>query len=711
MKSRIVEALFCWLGVLLIMPIQAFSSLPGDSPGKDAAIFRKQFRLFPFPQKVAFTGGAGLACDGLERVFLKGIVQLPVLRAPLSTLPMAEGSGKGVLTLQINDDPLLPPSEEGYILKITAGQVLIIAKSEVGIFYGCQTLLQMLEDASDQSLVIPACVITDFPEIAYRAVHLDLKYHLDNLDYYYRMMDRLAAIKINAVILEFEDKLRYRSAKVIGAENSISIDEFAALSRYARDRHIEISPLVQGLGHAAFILKHDEYAGLRDDPRKDWVFDPMATGTYALQFKLYDDAIAATPNGKYLHVGGDEVYNLGQSAASRNSGMSTFQLQMYWLNKVCAYAREHNRIPVFWDDMIFSLSGIYMSMHDTHTPADSINLIWEKNAPKIAEYLHLFPKDCIYMRWHYTYPRLQGNQNAVTWLKSHHLKVMGASAVQEMSPMIPRNQSLFNPIKDFSWVAVKHGLEGMLATAWDDSSPHFETFWRGIYDYALLSWKYSDIQAKEAHAIFRHRFYGPALSNERYEFQDSLELAFNFWDTAFVKNSGRITVPKKIDLIELPGSELSADAWRTVYKDRVDLARREIKRYEGTRVVIENSIRSARRNQYALRLFHRMNELQIYNAKLLGLLDDYASEDTSEGMKKVALKIRALECSFADLRREYEMVFSETRFLERPPEYIMDDNYDTMIANATQTSSDWMYLFELKMNMKIQTWLKTMRNI
>lgn len=710
MKSKIVKVLFGLIGVLLIMPAQAFSSLPGDSPGRDAAIFREQFRLLPFPQKVTLIKGAGLAFNGLEEVCLEGLERRPVLSGPLATLPMAKRQGKGVLTLQIKNDPSLPSSQEGYILKINAGAVIITAKNETGIFYGCQTLLQMLEDARDQFLIIPACVITDFPDIAYRAVHLDLKYHLDNLDYYYRMMDRLAAIKVNAVILEFEDKLRYRSAKVIGAENSISIDEFAALSRYAQDRHIEISPLVQGLGHAAFILKHDEYAGLRDDPRKDWVFDPLAPGTYELQFKLYDDAIAATPNGKYLHVGGDEVYNLGRSAASRNSGMTTFQLQMYWLNKVCAYAREHNRIPVFWDDMIFSLSGIYMSMHDTRTPADSINLLWEKNAPKIEQYLHLFPKDCIYMRWHYTYPRLQGNQNAVSWLTSHHLKVMGASAIQEMSPMLPRNQSLFNPIKDFSWVAVKHGLEGMLATAWDDSSPHFETFWRGIYDYALLSWKYSDMQAKEAHVAFRHRFYGPALSSERYEFQDSLELAFNFWDTAFVKNGRRITVPEKIDLIELPGSELAPDAWRTLHKDRVDLARREIERYERTSAVIENNIRSARRNRYALRLFHRMNELQIYNAKLLGLLDDYAAEDTPGGRERAASKIRTLESSFADLRKEYETVFSETRFLERPPGYIMDDNYDTMIANATQTSSDWMYLFELKMNVKIEAWLNTMQN-
>ena len=138
--------------------------------------------------------------------------------------------------------------------------------TQAGLFYGSQTLLQMLEDAHDQKVAIPACRITDYPDIAFRAVHLDLKHHLDAGFYYYQVIDRLARIKINAIIVEFEDKLRYKKAPVIGAPHAISIEEFEAISRYAKERNIEISPLVQGLGHASFILKHDKYKKLRDNP-------------------------------------------------------------------------------------------------------------------------------------------------------------------------------------------------------------------------------------------------------------------------------------------------------------------------------------------------------------------------------------------------------------------------------------------------------------
>ena len=104
---------------------------------------------------------------------------------------------------------ILPESPEGYVMQISEGQVSISSRSEAGLFYGCQTLLQLLEDASDQQIPVPACVITDYPGVAYRAVHWDLKYHLDTHRYYYDMIDRLARIKVNAIIVEFEDKIRY----------------------------------------------------------------------------------------------------------------------------------------------------------------------------------------------------------------------------------------------------------------------------------------------------------------------------------------------------------------------------------------------------------------------------------------------------------------------------------------------------------------------
>jgi len=268
------------------------------------------FSVIPQPRQVKLLSEDGLEYGKLANLILPDEMVRPFMGPILSQLTI-NMNGKGTLTLKLDDNGMAPESPEGYIMKIHKGNVEIISAGEAGLFYGCQTLEQLLEDARDFNLAVPACEITDFPAISYRAVHFDVKHHLDHMNYYYECIDRLAHYKINAVIFEFEDKLRYQKQPLVGAPQAISIDEMAALTKYAHDRHIEISPLVQGLGHATFILKHQEYAHLRELPQNQWAFCPLDEGTYEVLFDLYRDAIEATPGSKYLHIGGDEIGNIG----------------------------------------------------------------------------------------------------------------------------------------------------------------------------------------------------------------------------------------------------------------------------------------------------------------------------------------------------------------------------------------------------------------
>ena len=68
--------------------------------------------------------------------------------------------------------------------------------------------------------------------------------------------------------MELEDKIKYERQPGIGSADALSISEWQELCNYAKERNIEISPLVQGLGHASFILKHEKYRELRDNPKK-----------------------------------------------------------------------------------------------------------------------------------------------------------------------------------------------------------------------------------------------------------------------------------------------------------------------------------------------------------------------------------------------------------------------------------------------------------
>lgn len=680
--------------VLFVFSLYIIHAADGIEPSK-------QFRLLPKPQKVEWFSGKGMSVQTLRFLSLKGAAQKPVLSGHLQSLSLGKEAAKGTLVLKLSDNvPFSSP--EGYLLEVKDEKAIITAKGQAGLFYGCQTLTQLLQDASEQAIQVPACKITDYPELAYRAVHLDLKHHLDAGHYYYQLIDRLAGIKVNAIIVEFEDKLRYRKAPVVGASHAISVDEFAAITRYAKDRHIEISPLVQGLGHASFILKHAQYKKLRDNPESDWAFDPLHPETYDLQFSLYEDAIAATPGGRYLHVGGDEVGTLGMSELSKKSGKQPFELQMYWLNKVAEFAQKHNRIPIFWDDMLFKLAGLYESTYDGKMPANKVEKIWKENEHRLNEKIDLFPKNCVYMRWNYWDPTIPGNLKAIDWFKAHNLKVMAATAAQQTWPMLPRENSNINSIKLFSRVAAEKKMDGILCTVWDDASPHLETVWRGLYVFGAASWNHEENKLQDDNALFRHRFYGAAVGDSTFEFQNELEQALSFWETAFFEKGHRENYPSNIHLIELPDAA-KPGTWKQQYSKKIAKAKEELKRYQQIKSRIEKAQQVATRNHYSLALMNAINDLQIYPAQLLLKLSAYDEAATAQGRKEKQQQVQQLANSFAERRKQFEEVFSATRILSNPADYIIDQNGHHHLANGT-LNSDWMYVYELAMNKKIGEW-------
>lgn len=663
--------------------------------------FNRHFRLIPQPQKVELFTGRGLLYADLRNILLVNIKEKPVLPGMLESLPLTHTIGAGTVSLIIDKNIKLP-SGEGYVLEIRGKQVSIKAAEPAGIFYGIQTLKQLLEDAHDQQVKIPSSRITDYPEIPYRAIHLDIKHHLDAAGYYYDLIDRLAAVKINAIIIEFEDKLRYQKAPVVGSGNAISIDEFATLSKYAHDRFIEISPLVQGLGHASFILKHEEYKHLRDDTASDWAFDPLNTGTYDLQFALYEDAIAATPYGKYLHVGGDEVGKLGQSELAKKSGMTPIELQMYWLKKVTDFAQQHNRIPIFWDDMVFKLSNLYETTYDKDIPAQKVNDLWKENEHLLNENLHLFPKNCMYMRWNYDYSKIPGNEKAIDWYKKNDLNVMAATSAQQIWPMMPRNRSNCQAIKDFCELTSKKKMSGILCTIWDDASPHFETVWRGIYDFGFFSWNYEDITVDKMHELFRHRFYSPDLAAVTNEFEDLLEDALPFWENALLAEGDRLNYHKEYKLVDLPGKN-NPGAWSIKNKQRLEDAAKAVKQYEVIKQRINKASQLARRNNYSLKVMNQVNELQVYSAKLLLLLENYDKASTQNKRNAIA-SLRDYVESFNGIRDQFEKVYAKTRIMGNPPGYLLDQNRHGHLANGTN-NTDWMFVYELPVSQQIKEWI------
>ena len=636
-------------------------------------------------------------------VVASGNSVIPVLGNITGSLPQCEVQGKGVY-LHLADGANLPESEEGYVLEVNKNGVSIEARNQKGLFYGCQTLEQLMEDSRDFNRRIPYLKITDYPSIAYRAVHFDTKHHLDRIEYYYRAIDKLARYKINAVIWEIEDKLRYTRRPEIGAPNAISKQEMAALCRYAQERNVEISPLVQGLGHAGFILKH--HWELRENPASDWEFCPSDPETYKLQFDLYEDALEAMPYGRYLHVGGDEITSIGIDSRCKATGKNAFELQMIWLQRVCDFAVKHNRIPIFWDDMPLKYAGLWETVLSDDA-GEKLDKEW--NTKKLDEAIDLFPKECVYMRWNYEDATKPAHIRLLNWYHEKGLKVMGATAASAGdSPFLPRDNSKASNIQGFSKLVAENKLEGILSTTWDDGSPHWETVWRGWIAQGEFGWNPWSRDVQSFKAAYAQREFGFGASDSTMKFLDELEKAIFFFDGALVTSGSRNPAYGVADfkLIDLPDQSKPGE-WSKTWQSRIDKAKLEIERYSQIAEGIRIAKKQALRNRYTLEIYEQTNNLQVYPAQLIAALNAYDLAANRADQKTAIENVRKVCDSFSVMRTDFEKVYSKTRFMSNPAGYIAEQNNHNHLA-AKSNSDDWLFYYELPMIDTVKEWMARM---
>ena len=120
-----------------------------------------------------------------------------VLGIPSVSEPFAKFSGN------------LPSPQKGkqdsYVVEISDELVVISGADEQGLFYGVQSLIQLLEDAKWNDSVISGMLIEDWPDMGLRWVHYNYFFHLDRYEYIKETIKKLAKYKINGIV--FKDKM------------------------------------------------------------------------------------------------------------------------------------------------------------------------------------------------------------------------------------------------------------------------------------------------------------------------------------------------------------------------------------------------------------------------------------------------------------------------------------------------------------------------
>ncbi len=344
-----------WLFALLLL----FPFVWGTSAAFSNDLTTLGLYVIPYPQQVV-TGGPDFVFNGKLTICLdkkhsdadqftaEELVKDLKAEWGIDAV-VSENKGDRTLVLTHSGTPK-SLDDQGYQISTGETETVIAARTETGLFYGTQTFIQLIKN-HPAGFEVPGLQITDWPDIHERAVHYDTKHHQDKASYVRQFIKELSRYKINILVWEWEDKFAYPSHPEIGAPGAFTMEQMQDFTRYARKYHIQLVPLVQGLGHVSFILKWPQFKDLREIPASNWEFCPLKQGSYDLLFDLWSDAIKATPGSEYIHIGSDETYELGAGPECSEKAKEIGEKGLYqlFINKAATYLQGKGRKVMAWE--------------------------------------------------------------------------------------------------------------------------------------------------------------------------------------------------------------------------------------------------------------------------------------------------------------------------------------------------------------------------
>ena len=236
---------------------------------------------------------------------------------------------------------------EGYLLTLRGAVVQLSANDAAGLFYGIQTLRQYLAMPAH-----PAVEITDWPELALRSDYLDMRGIYPKFENLLRYVEEMAAYKLNTLVIEYEDKLPRARKDLCHPTDALTPEQHRRLLEVARENFIDIIPLQQSFGHLEYVLKLPEYQHLREIPEAPGEMCPLREGAYELAASLLEETARLHPDSRYLHLGCDEVWSLGQSNECKASGKSRGRIAIEYINRLAEKVVSLGKIPIVWHDMM-----------------------------------------------------------------------------------------------------------------------------------------------------------------------------------------------------------------------------------------------------------------------------------------------------------------------------------------------------------------------
>jgi len=350
---------------------------------------RENIVLIPRPEKIEWLGGHFQIDNETSILFhptseaLKKIAQLLAEElgksAPQST--NTEQTRNSISLRQIDDTAL---GTEGFRLNVSEHGIIIEANAPNGVFYGLQTLRQLLVEKE-----IPSVAIEDRPRFAFRGFMLDAGRHFYTVEQTKRIIDLISRYKYNRFHWHLTEDQGWRleikkhpRLTEIGAWRTgegnddypagtklggfYTQDDAREIVRYATERQIEVIPEIEMPGHSQAVLAAYPELSCTGGPfavSKRWGIhdDVYCAGNekvYDLLRDVLDETLEIFPF-RQIHIGGDECRKTRWQSCPKcqdrmkQRGLADEKaLQSDFIKTMSAYLQERGREVICWDEVL-----------------------------------------------------------------------------------------------------------------------------------------------------------------------------------------------------------------------------------------------------------------------------------------------------------------------------------------------------------------------
>ncbi|WP_302547128.1 family 20 glycosylhydrolase [Barnesiella intestinihominis] len=355
---------------------------------------RKEIDVIPMPQSVEYHSGnftispetkfyTNLSAESRQALtdYLEG--------TSLGSVPFAESAtGNNGIELNLCDSSIVT-GKEAYRIEIDKKGVRLSANTETGIFYGLQTLLQLLNNGDNKTL--PALTINDSPRFPYRGLHLDVSRHFFDKEFVKKQLNAMAYFKMNRLHWHLTDGAGWRieikkyprltsfaawrpfdklndwwvggrtfceqdDPRAVGGY--YTQDDIREVVAYAAERHITIIPEIEMPGHSEEVLATYPELSCSGKPYVNADFCIGTEKTFEFLENVLLEVIDLFPS-EYIHIGGDEASKSSWKTCPRCQRRmadehlnSVDELQSYMIHRIEKFLNDHGRKIIGWDEII-----------------------------------------------------------------------------------------------------------------------------------------------------------------------------------------------------------------------------------------------------------------------------------------------------------------------------------------------------------------------